>query len=265
MVNLYDGFVRDFQIFLIILLRLVGLFVTAPFFSGSALPLRFKLGLGFFVSLIAVPLVVQMGYKEGADILEFGLNCLNSFIFGAGVGMFIYIIVSAFQVSAQIFSIQMGLGMNEVFDPVSETQVPAIGNLFGVLILLLLVRADAHFLMMQLIVDSFRTTAPLSAQTIGVVIKGFVSAIMTMFDIGLKISLPIIGVTILMDMAMAIISRVAPQFNVMIMGFNIKLIVGFIIIWLILPSIVDLGGNVISGMLRDTNDLIRLLKPAQPA
>ena len=178
--------------------------------------------------------------------------------------MFIYIIVSAFQFSAQIFSIQMGLGMNEVFDPVSETN-PAIGNLFGVLILLLLVRADAHFLMMQLIVDSFRTTAPLSAQTIGVVIKGFVSAIMTMFDIGLKISLPIIGVTILMDMAMAIISRVAPQFNVMIMGFNIKLIVGFIIIWIILPSIVDLGGNVISGMLRDTNDLIRLLKPAQPA
>ncbi len=262
METLYDGFVRYFQVFLLILLRLIGLFITAPFFSGQALPMRFKLALGFFMSLIAVPLVVQMGFKEGSDLLAFGLNCLTSFVFGTGVGMFIYIIVSAFQVSAQIFSIQMGLGMNEVFDPVSETQVPAIGNLFGVLILLLLLRADAHFFMMQLIIDSFRNVQALGATSIGAMIKGFISAVMTMFDIGLKISLPIIGVSILLDMAMAIIARVAPQFNVMIMGFNIKLLVGFFVIWLILPSIVDLGGNVINGMLRDTGELIRFFKPA---
>jgi len=260
--SLYDLFVRYFQVFLIIMLRMIGLFLTAPFFSGQAMPLRFKLALAFFTSLIAVPLVVQMGYREGSDILEFGLNCLSSFIFGAGVGMFTYIIVSAFQVSAQIFSIQMGLGMNEVFDPVSETQVPAVGNIFGLLILLLLLRADAHFFMMQIIVESFRNTAAFSISSVAVIVKGFIGAVMTMFDIGLKISLPIIGVTLLMDMAMAIIARVAPQFNVMIMGFNIKLLVGFFVIWLILPSIVDLGGNVINGMLKDTNELIRLLKPA---
>jgi flagellar biosynthetic protein FliR len=262
METLYDGFVKYFQVFIIIIIRILGLFITAPFFSGEALPFRFKLALGFFTSLIAVPLVLQMGFKEGGDILQFGLNCLTSFVFGVGVGTFIYIIVASFQVSAQIFSIQMGLGMNEVFDPVSETQVPAVGNLFGVLILLLLLRADAHFFMMQLIIESFKNIQMIGPETIGAMMKGFISAVMTMFDIGLKISLPIIGVTILMDLSMAIISRVAPQFNVMIMGFNIKLLVGFVIIWLVLPSIVDLGGNVINSMLRDTGEFIRFFKPA---
>ncbi len=259
---LYDSFVRYFQIFLVIIVRMIGLFITAPFYSGMAIPFRFKLALGFFTSLVAVPLVIGMGYKEPAGFLDLGIQMIVSFVFGVGVGTFIYIIVSAFQVSAQIFSIQMGLGMNEVFDPISETQVPAIGNMFGILILLLLIRVDAHFLLLQLMVDSFKNIQGLALASIGVMMKGLVSAVMTMFDIGLKISLPVIGVTILMDMAMAIIARVAPQFNVMIMGFNLKLLIGFFVIWLVLPSLVDLGGNVINNMLKDTGDLIQFFKPA---
>ncbi len=257
---LYEYVVKYFELFLIILVRMIGLFVTAPFFSGLAMPMRFKLALGFFTSLIAVPLVIGMGVKLPADLMDFGIKTLTSFVFGAGIGLFIYIIVSSFQVSAQIFSIQMGLGMNEVFDPISETQVPAIGNVFGVLILLLLLRVDAHFFMLQLMVDSFKTAQVLTLQSFGVLMKGFVSAVMTMFDIGLKVSLPIIGVTILMDMAMGIISRVAPQFNVMIMGFNLKLFIGFFVIWLLLPSLVDLGGSVINNMLKETSELIRYIK-----
>jgi flagellar biosynthetic protein FliR len=257
---IYNSFVNYFQIFLVVLVRMIGLFITAPFFSGQAIPMRFKLALGFFTSLIAVPLVIGMGYKGPYDLLDLGIQIIVSFVFGAGVGIFIFIIVSAFQISAQIFSIQMGLGMNEIFDPISDTQVPAIGNIFGIIILLLLIRADAHFFMMQLMVDSFKNVQSFTLPSIGVMMKGFISAVMTMFDIGLKISLPIIGVTILLDLAMSIIARVAPQFNVMIMGFNLKLIVGFLIVWLLVPSLVDLGGNVIYNVIKDAGDLIRYFK-----
>ncbi len=257
---LYEYFVMYFQTFLIIMVRILGLFITAPFFSGLAMPMRFRLPLAFFCSLLSVPLVIEMGYKIPSDLIEFGVKLLSSFIFGVGVGYFVFIIISAFQVSSQIFSIQMGLGMNEVFDPISEAQVPAIGNVFGILILLLLLRVDGHFYLIQLIVDSFKNVDLLSFNSFGLMVKSFLFSVVAMLEVGLKISLPIVGATILMDVAMGIISRVAPQFNVMIMGFNLKLLVGFFAIWFAMPAIVDLGGTVVSNMIKTTGELIRYFK-----
>lgn len=257
---LYDVFVSYFQLFLLVFIRIIGLFMSAPFYSGVAMPIRFKLAFAFFASLVAVPLVIGMGVKPPADLNAFAAGMLSNFVFGAGIGFFVFFIVTSFQMSAQIFSIQMGMGMNEVFDPISDTQVPAIGNVLGIMIILLLLRMDGQFYMIQLIVDSFRTVDVITYKISGMILKGLLSGMVTMFDISLKIALPIIGVTIIMDVAMGIISRVAPQFNVMIMGFNIKLLAGFVIVWLILPPAMDLGEAIIKHLMMNANELIRFMK-----
>lgn len=259
-----DNFINVFQVFLLVFMRLIGLFTTAPFFSGVAMPVRFRLVLGFFTSLLAVPLVIGMKLVDPNSIVslaDLGVKLLSNFVTGAGIGLFLFMIIASFQVSAQIFSIQMGLGMNEIYDPISDTQVPAIGNVLGVLVLLLLIRADGHIYMLQLITDSFKSLDLISLQNSGMILKGFISALMIMFEIALKIALPIIGLTIVMDVAMGILSRVAPQFNVMIMGFNLKLMVGFVALWLILPSLIDLGDTMIHQLVQNANDWIRFMKP----
>ena len=256
---LYDVFVNYFQIFLMVLIRTIGLFMSAPFYAGIAMPMRFKLSFAFFTTLVAVPLVIGMGVTVPGDLASYGVKLLSNFVFGAGVGFFIFFITTAFQQSAQIFSIQMGMGMNEVFDPISDTQVPALGNILGIMIILLLLRSDGQFTMIQIIVDSFRSVDVLNPGTVGIIIKGLLSALLAMFDVSLKIALPIIGVTVLLDVAMGLISRVAPQFNVMIMGFNIKLIAGFVIVWLILPSAVDLGDMVLQHMFSNVSEWVRAM------
>lgn len=260
-----DNFVNTFQVFLLVFMRLIGLFTTAPFFSGVAMPVRFRLGLGFFVSLLTVPLVIGMKLADASSIAglgDLGVRLVSNFVTGAGIGLFLFMIVTSFQVSAQIFSIQMGLGMNEIYDPISDTQVPAIGNILGILILLLLIRADGHIYMLQLITDSFKSIDLINLGGSGMFVKGFLSALMIMFEIALKISLPIIGITILMDVAMGILSRVAPQFNVMIMGFNLKLMVGFVALWLVMPALVDLGDAMMHQLVQSANDWVRFMKPA---
>jgi flagellar biosynthetic protein FliR len=237
----------------------MGMFITAPFYSGMAIPMTMRLGFTFFVSLVSVPLVISMNVQAAPNLIEYGVQLVSNFILGAGVGFFVFIIISAFQVSAQVFSIPMGLGMNEVVDPMSSIEVPAVGNILGILILFLLIRVDGHFYLIHLIVNSFRTVQIFSFQSIQILEQGMSSAIMIMFDTGLKIALPIIAITLMLDMAMGLISRVAPQFDVMIMGFNIKLMAGFFILWLALPAIVDLGTLIINGVLNTAKELLTLM------
>lgn len=253
---LFDYFVNNFQVYLIIFIRILGLFTTAPFFSGGAMPFRFRLGLTFFLALVASPVVVASGYPAPQDALDFLVRLLSNFVLGIGTGFFLYVVFSAFQVSAQVFSIPMGMGMNEVVDPMSEIQVPALGNILGIMALFLLIRVDGHFYMIQVIVDSFRYTPDLTLKGTDLLYHGLINGIVVMFDVSIKISLPVIAVTLMLDMAMGLISRVAPQFNVMIMGFNIKLLAGFFLIWLILPGVIDLGTSIINGMINSARELI---------
>lgn len=256
---LSDLVANGFQLFLIVFARLIGLFVTAPFFSGAAVPFRMRIGFAFLVSLLAVPLVAHAGLSVPTDAADFIVKLVSNFITGAGIGFFIYLIITAFQVSAQIFSIPMGLGMNEVVDPLSEVQVPELGNLLGVLIMLLVIRADAHFFMVQVVVNSFSSVDLFSFKSAELLYRGLTQGVSMMFDVAMKIALPIVCISLLLDMAMGLISRVAPQFNVMIMGFNVKILAGFVVLWLTLPPLVNFGTKVVDQAIRSARDLAHYL------
>lgn len=254
--SLYDIFVKYFQIFLIVLTRCIGLFVSAPFFSGVVIPFRFKLGFGFFVAIVSVPLVIGMGINAPPDLASLGVSLISNFVFGVAVGSLAFFIVSSFQQSAQIFALEMGLGMNEVVDPVSDIQIPAIGNLLGILILLTFIRLDIHFYLVNLVVDSFKKVSLIDRNVANILLKGLLSSLVVMFEVSIKLALPIISVTMLLDIAMGLISRVAPQFNVMIMGFNIKMLVSFIVVWLIMPVFLDVAESVLRGFISSSKDLM---------
>ncbi len=254
---LFDYFVNSFQIYLIIFIRLLGMFVSAPFFSGGAMPFRYRLGFTFFVALVATPIVVGTGILQAPpDAAQFIGTLFSNFVLGLGIGFFVYMAITAFQVSAQVFSIPMGLGMNEVVDPMSQIQVPALGNILGVMALFLLFRVDGHFYLIQIVVDSFKSSAGLDFHSTELIYRSLMNGLILMFEIAIKIALPIIAVTLMLDMAMGLISRVAPQFNVMIMGFNIKILAGFAIIWLILPAVIDLGSGIVNGIINSARELV---------
>ena len=253
----YDAFMINFQLMLVIFVRLIGLFVTAPFFSGTAVPFRVTMGLGFFISLICLPVVAATNVTIPKDIVDYGWMLLVNFVIGAGIGFVIFIISTAFQTAAQIFSIPMGMGMNEVVDPLSQIQIPAVGNLLAIMLIFLLIRIDGHIYMIQLIVESFKRISTLNLQSLDLIMKGMSDGVMVMIDISLRISMPIIFISLLLDMAMGLISKVAPQLNVMVMGFNIKLLLGFFVLWLALPTIVELGATVVNGFLQSAYELIR--------
>ncbi|URA09093.1 flagellar biosynthetic protein FliR [Thermospira aquatica] len=257
---LYEAFYRYFEIFLVVFVRMVGMFTSAPFFSGQALPMRVKLSFAFFVSLVLVPLVVGYNIPQPQGFMELGADMVVNFVIGFGLGSFVYFCVSAFQNAAHMFSMQMGMGINEVYDPMSEQQTPALGNVLGILILLLFLRVDGHIYLVQVVAESFRSFWRLDGTSLNILVKSLGAGIMVLFDTGLRIAFPVIAVSLLLDVAVAMIGRVAPQFNVMIMGFHIKLIVGFVVLWLFLPVLVNVGEALVDQALSDVYRLVRMIK-----
>ncbi len=241
MITIFDYFQQHFQVFLSIFARVFGLLLVMPVVSNG-IPTMARAGLGFFVALMSTPLVVGLNVLPPIlNIAEFGLSLLSSLLVGLSIGFVVQVTVSAIQLSSSIFSTTMGLSFSETVNPLTQENTPVLGNLLSVMVMLLFIRTESHFTFIEIIVRSFQQIPIINASATQGMFLSMKSATAIIFTLAFRISLPIIGITLLLDIAMGLIGRVAPQFNVMIMGWNIKIFLGFVMLWLIIPGILDFG------------------------
>jgi flagellar biosynthetic protein FliR len=108
--------------------------------------------------------------------------------------------------------------------------------------MLMMLVTNLHHFLIQAIVDVF-SVIPLG----GVQISANMYVIMVQFladffIIGFRIILPVFAATLLLNVVLAILAKVAPQMNMFVVGLQLKVFVGLFILLLIiglLPSVTE--------------------------
>ncbi len=235
----------------------MGLLLVMPVFS-TGIPVMARAGLSFFTALLSTPIVVAMNILPPVPgIAEYGIVLLSSVLVGLAIGFIVQVTVSTAQYASNIFSISMGLSFSESVNPLTTENTPALGNLLSVMILLLFIRTESHITYIELIVDSFMQIPIIHMPSLDNMFIALKTATAIIFSIAFRLSIPIISVTMMLDMGMGLIARVAPQFNVMVMGWNIKILIGFIMLWFIMPGVMDFGSVIFRELYNSVVVLIR--------
>ncbi len=251
----FDYFQQHFQVFLTVFARVFGLLLVLPVLA-TGIPTMARAGLGFFIALLSTPMVVALNtITFTPNIAEFGMHVLSSLLVGLSIGFIVQITVSAVHLSSAIFSTTMGLTFSENVNPLTQDNIPSLGNLISVIVMLLFIRTESHIVFIEIIVKSFQDIPIIGTQAVTSLLPAMKASSSILFSLAFRVSLPIIGITLLLDIAMGLIGRVAPQFNVMVMGWNIKIFLGFMMLWLILPGILDFSTIVF----KELHDSVLLL------
>ena len=257
---LFDYFQQHFQTFLNVFARVFGLLLVLPVFS-TGIPTMARAGLSFFIALLSTPLVVGLNLLAPVpNIAEYIIHLLSSLIVGLAIGFIVQATVSAVQLSSSIFSNTMGLSFSESINPLTQDNIPTLGNFLSFMIMLLFIRTESHFVFIEIVIRSFQEIPIIQASSVEALFISMKTTASVILALAFRISLPIIGVTLLLDIAMGLIGRVAPQFNVMVMGWNIKIFIGFVVLWLIIPGVLDLGTVLFQELHDSILQLIRLSK-----
>lgn len=234
-----ESFVYNFQSFMMIFARIMGLFSLAPIYSSEAVSFQIRVIIAFLLSLILFPVTANYLHEVPGSMGEYALIIASEALIGVLIGFIISIIFAGFQMAGEYFSVQMGFGYTEVLDPVSQTSLPVIStlkNLFGMLVFL---TTGAHRTMLESVAYSFQKIQLLTFTrevNIGL-LKAFEYAIGAMFLVAFKISLPVLGILILVTIAEAIMGKAAPQMNIMQLSFPAKIFVGLMVLIIIIPFI----------------------------
>jgi len=254
-----DIFVGNFEKFLLIFARIAGFLFTATFFNSDSFIDEARLGLCFLISLLLFEPVSKLIPTVPNSFVGYALVIAGETIIGVAFGFIINIYFSIYQLAGQFFSVQMGLGASEVFDPMSQESLPVIGQfiyIIGILVFLavrgpLLAINELYYSFELVNFDKFMNNNSFVTST-----YGLISTFSAMFLIALKISIPIIGTLLLVSISMGLLAKAAPQMNLLMVGFPISITISFLLILVLIPSIITFIYDYIDIVFRNIEHLL---------
>ncbi len=233
-------FVLHFQVFLLIMIRMSSMMMVAPFYSSGVIPFRIRALVAFLITLVIFPMVSAKNFAFAGNMGIYGLLVLREVFLGLFIGFLVSMIVAAFQLSGEFFAVQIGFGINEVIDPLAQVSIPLVGQLKNLIGLLVFLFIGGHHFMIRAVYRSY-DLVPLRGLGEGAVsgMLGFLSHVFSgMFVVALKIALPVVATIFLVSVSMGVLSKAAPQMNIMMLGFPLKIAIAFGVMLVISPLIV---------------------------
>ena len=212
------------------LARILALLAAAPPFNNAGLTTRVRLVLGLTIAVAIAPALPPMPAIEPASGL--GLLILaQQMIIGLAMGFALRLVFSAVDLAGMMISTQMGLGFATAYDPQSASQTPVVSEFIGLLALLMFLSIDGHLMVISTLVQSF-TFLPVKLLAISEASwLNIASAGGIIFSAGVMLSLPAVTALLITNVALGVLGRVAPQLNLIVIGFPVTILLGFIALY----------------------------------
>lgn len=248
------GFVEGI---LLVFIRVMGMFLMIPFFGNQNVPRRVKVILAFFVSLIMTQ-IMPLKAPVTTDVpVEYVLAVISEFITGWLLGFSVFIIYSALNMAGQFIDAQIGLSMVSVLDPMSQMQFTVTGNFYYFILIFVVLMSRSYYYFLEGLKKSFRLV-PLGQMRLTYDLYDSVFyALRDYFMIAMQISLLVFFVMLISNAVLGILARTAPQLNMFVVGFPIKLLLGFLTIYVTFFVFEGLSATVIERGMESMYDFIR--------
>jgi flagellar biosynthetic protein FliR len=216
------------------LTRILGLVAAAPVFGNTGVPMLIKLTLGVTLAAVVAPTLPPVPVVDPTSWAGI-LILAQELLIGTAMGFAMRLVFAAVEFAGEVASASMGLGFATFFDPTSAGRSSAISQFLALVATMAFLAINAHLVLVEALVESF-FTLPISATPMSL------SAPLEMvrwggriFSAGLQIAMPIVAALLITNIALAILTRAAPQLNLFGIGFPITLGAGFLVISLTLP------------------------------
>lgn len=191
-----------------------------------------KTAMVIFMTILLYPLATLPNIEFSATAII--LAIISELTLGFIAGVFLLIVFGMLQMAGMQISFVMGFTMASVIDPGTDTSTPIISQILTTLALVVLLAYDGHHMMILFITESLNTL-PLGAFYPNAHIWGYlVTAMTNMFIFGFILSFPIVGLIMLSDIVFGMLMKTMPSFNLLVVGFPIKIAASFVVLIAIL-------------------------------
>lgn len=230
----------DFNTLLIISMascRMAGVIFFNPILGRKSIPNIVKIGLTLSLAIYAASLMGGISLMDYSAI-DLIFSMIKEFAAGYVMGFIVQLFLSIFHVGGHIIDLQLGLSMATMYDPTNNSQVSIHGSLLTLMYTLLFFITNSHMNLMAIAIKSFQVV-PMGLTAISSKI-GMHAAMLFGYVLvyAVQLALPVIIVEMITEVAVGILMRVVPNINVFVVNLQLKIGIGVIVIFTLIPVIV---------------------------
>lgn len=212
-------------LYALVLFRVSGLALTAPLLASGVIPVRIRAAFVMTVSAMIFP-VVAATMPRDLTLSQAVLGGATELMIGATIGLGLRIALMSAEVAGMMVAQQAGLALGQVFDPMQNRQTTVISQVFTIVLTLVFLAIGGHRAMIAALLDTFEALPLLSASLERPIVLLLAEALTASFILAIRMAGPVLIALFMLATALNFLSRTMPQFNILTVGFTLRVIVG---------------------------------------
>lgn len=218
-------------------MRIAGMVMIAPL-SWSIAPMRVKAGMVLLLTFaVHGRSVVTPELAGSAERIAASIG--SELLLGVAIGLVVRLVVAAVEVAAEQVALMMGLGIAQVFDPQVSGQHNVLSGYFRNFALMIALAVGLHRVVLGVTIGSFQVVPIGSLVRLDSYAPTFVHLGGLVLSTGVRLAMPLLAVLLMVQVALAFVSRAAPAVQIFSVGFSLTLAVGALVIVLVLPDLAN--------------------------
>lgn len=214
--------------FILLFFRFAALFMAVPIFSHNSIPVSVKTSMAFFFTIVFYSSMPPLAIPITVPSIIIAI--LSELLFGLAIGVILQIAFNAITFAGGQISFMMGFSMASAIDPQSGISMPIISQFLSLMGLMMLFAIDMHHWIL-LFIDSSLHKIPLGGFVMSENLFSYIiKAMSNMFLVGFIIAFPVTALGWLADVIFGMLMKTMPQFNLLVIGFPIKIMVSFVVL-----------------------------------
>jgi flagellar biosynthetic protein FliR len=224
----------------LLLVRPGALILAAPTLGGTFAPAQVKIGLTAFIALMLLP---TTPVPTVPSAMGMAAVVAREVAIGVAFAMAIRVLTSAAEFAGHLAAAQMGLAYAATVDPASGARHTSVATLYGNVALVVFFTANAHHVFLRALSESY-VQLPIAVGEIGRSMPDAITALLALsFTFAVRLALPFIAILIVVEVAMALVTKAAPALNLITLGAPVRVLIGLVLIGLAAPALVGLVSN----------------------
>ncbi len=212
-------------VYALVLFRVAGLMVAAPLYSSRVVPVRVRAGLAMLVAFLMLP-VVERQVPSALPLDVALIGAVGEFMIGVTIGLAMAILLMGGEAAGLVVGQQAGLALADVFDPTRNQPGTVISQVYVIVVTALFLMIGGHRAAMAALLDTYKVIPVLSFGMNESFLLLLVEMMAAALVLGIRLAGPVLVALLLMEIALAFLSRTMPQFNILSVGFSLRLLVG---------------------------------------
>jgi flagellar biosynthetic protein FliR len=237
--------------------RLAATLAMTPLLSAVSMPAPVRV---VFVLGLAGALAAALPGASAIAAPSIGTaitQVLTELALGATMGLGIQVGFAAFSIAGRLLDVQVGYGIAQVLDPMTRVQLPLLTAIMTQASIVIFFLLDAHHLLMRGIamgLQVFPVGAPWPLEN---AVPAVMAHVAGLFALGLALVAPVVASLLLLELALAVVSRALPQANMFTIGNSIKILAGLAVLFAWATTSLAVFGRVYSQIFRSWEAMFR--------